>query len=44
MQVYKRLIILAIILVFIWLVASKRLTVAKLRKLKKMAGMAWSMM
>jgi len=35
------LVILALILVFIWLVASKRLTVKKLRKIKSMMGMAW---
>ena len=44
MQVYKRLVWLAIILVFLWLVASKRLTVAKIRKLGTMLKMAWSMM
>lgn len=44
MQVYKRLVILALIIFFIWLVASKRLTIAKLRKLGTMLKMAIAMM
>ena len=41
MQIYKRVAWLVIIVIFIWLVASKRLTVKKLRKWKTMATMAF---
>lgn len=41
MQIYKRLAWLAVVIVFAWLVLSKRLTVKKLRKIKAMMGMAW---
>lgn len=41
MQIYKRLFWLAVVVVFAWLVLSKRLTVKKLRKIKAMMGMAW---
>ena len=44
MQVYKRVAWLIIIVIFIWLIASKRLTLKKLRKLKMMFSMAMAAM
>ena len=44
MQIYKRLAWIIIIAIFVWLVASKRLTMAKLRKWKAMAKMAFQVM
>lgn len=44
MQVYKRIAWLVIIVILIWLIASKRLTMAKLRKMKAMFSMAMQML
>lgn len=44
MQVYKRIAWLIIIVILIWLIASKRLTMAKLRKMKAMFSMAMQML
>ena len=44
MQVYKRIAWFVIIVIFLWLIASKRLTMAKLRKLKMMFSMAMQAM
>ena len=44
MQIYKRIAWFTIIAIFVWLVASKRLTLKKLRKMKAMFSMAMQMM
>lgn len=43
MQVYKRLFGLAVLIWIVWLLATKRLTLKKLRKWKTMISMAISM-
>ena len=44
MQVYKRIAWFVIIIIFLWLVGSKRLTMKKLKKVKMMFGMAIQML
>lgn len=44
MQVFKRTAWFIVIAIFVWLIASKRLTLKKLRKMKAMFGMAMQML
>jgi len=42
MEVFRRLVIAAVIVFFLWLIASKRLTIAKLKKLKMLVSLLLS--